>query len=153
MSVNKNETFCDVEFFINVPLFLTPGQPLWGLVMFRQSLKTAICVHSHPTGKLQSHHLKLFLFPPYLLPPKPKSCGSAEVDVARKLLRWALTHLITARDREGRCESFYYLHRCGRGSALLCLHRGSLIGAIHISNRTKDLLRVMRQEQSIKPQS
>lgn len=34
---NKNEIvlFCDVEFFINVPLFLTPGQPLWGLVMFR----------------------------------------------------------------------------------------------------------------------
>lgn len=92
------------------------------------------------------------------LPPKPKSCRSAEVDVARKLLRWALTHLIATRDRQGRWGSCYYLHRCGRGSTSLSLHRGSWIGAIHGWNRRfiwvwMDFDRVMQQGWSIKPKS
>lgn len=120
---------CGIFLVINVPLFLTPGHPLWGLVMFRQDLQIAICVHSHPTGKLQSHHLELLLFSPYLLSPKPKSCGSAEVDVASKLLRWTLAHLIGGQGGEGKERGF--TSRCGRWRTLLCLHGGSLIGAIH----------------------
>lgn len=53
-------------------------------------------------SKLPPPAFFFFLFPPYLfLTPKPKSCESAGVDVARKLLRWALSHLVVVRDKGG----------------------------------------------------